>query len=250
MPTIPRTATTSRPTCPFDLTRPAPGPGRSAGICRIARPRATTSARDVRTPIPCSSTPTSTDRRTRARSGASPRRSDTSWRNWNTQTPGLARRQPRFRHPRLAACRTAGPWRELSSSIRTTPPTYQTDPNRIRDYDATNKPWPEVVAELLGFYGFGMRWVCEDDGYGQPYDYLEVYRKDAAGPTDPKQIYLPPKRVRDLSTALANVAAMHAAFDYQAVANSFFIETAPRALRGLGHPRAGLPAAGRRRDSR
>ena len=31
----------------------------------------------------------------------------------------------------------------------------------------------------------------------------------------------------DLSTALANVAAMHAAFDYQAVANSFYIETAP-----------------------
>ena len=35
--------------------------------------------------------------------------------------------------------------------------TYKTDPNLIRDFDASNKPWPEVVAELLGFYGFGMR---------------------------------------------------------------------------------------------
>jgi hypothetical protein len=79
----------------------------------------------------------------------------------------------------------------------------------IRDYDATNRPWPEVVAELLRFYGFGMRWVCTNDGNGQPYDYLEVYRKDAAGPIDPKQLYLPPSG-SDLSTALANVSAMHA----------------------------------------
>ena len=106
--------------------------------------------------------------------------------------------------------------------------TYQTDHNRIRDYDATNKPWPEVVAELLGFYGFGMRWVCATDAYGGPYDYLEVYRKDAAGPTDPKQIYLAPNRFGPIRRALANVAAMHAAFDYQAVANSFYIETAPQ----------------------
>ena len=104
--------------------------------------------------------------------------------------------------------------------------TFQTDHNRIRDYDATNKPWPEVIAELLGFYGFGVRWVCATDGQGGPYDYLEVYRKDAAGPTDPKQIFLPPTG-SDLSAVLANVAAMHAAFDYQAVANAFYIETAP-----------------------
>ena len=66
-----------------------------------------------------------------------------------------------------------------------------------------------------------------NDAYDQPYDYLEVYRKDAAGPTDPKQILLPPAG-SSLSTALANVATMHAAFDYQAVANSFYIETAPQ----------------------
>jgi hypothetical protein len=70
--------------------------------------------------------------------------------------------------------------------------TYQTDYNPIREYDATTKPWPEVVFELLRFYGFGMRWVCTNDDNDQPYDYLMVYRKDAAGPTDPEQLYLPP----------------------------------------------------------
>jgi hypothetical protein len=104
--------------------------------------------------------------------------------------------------------------------------TYTTEPNRIRDYDATNKPWPEAVEALLGFYGFGMRFVCEDDQYGRPYDYLEIYRKDAAGPTDPKQVYLPDTGT-NLTDALANVAAMHAAFDYHAVANQVFIESHP-----------------------
>ena len=79
----------------------------------------------------------------------------------------------------------------------------------------------------MGFYGFGMRWVCSTDPSGQPYDSLEVYRKDAAGPTDPKPIYLP-ETGSQLCKALANVATMHAAFDYQAVANSFYIETAPQ----------------------
>ena len=126
----------------------------------------------------------------------------------------------------MRCSRTAGPWSGAEFFDPSNSATYQTDPNRIRDYDATNKPWPEVVAELLGFYGFGMRWACSTDASGEPYDYLEVYRKDAAGPTDPKPIYLP-ETGSDLSTALVNVATMHAAFDYQAVANSFYIETAP-----------------------
>jgi hypothetical protein len=145
--------------------------------------------------------------------------------NWNTQTLGSLVDNPDFgvldallqnRRPLVGA-----EFFDPSNSS-----TYQTDPNRIRDFDATNKPWPEVVAELLSFYGFGMRWVCSTNGGGQPDDYIEFYRKDAAGPTAPKPIYLP-ETGSQLSTALANVATMHAAFDYQAVANSFYVETAP-----------------------
>jgi len=104
------------------------------------------------------------------------------------------------------------------------PSTYDTDPNVIRDYDATNKPWPEVVAQLLGFYGFGMRWVCEDDDKGEPYDYLEVYRKDAAAPGDPKQLQLPTTGTK-ITDAQVNVGNLHAAFDYHGVANDVFVET-------------------------
>ncbi len=146
--------------------------------------------------------------------------------NWNTETLGSLVDNPDFdvldtllqnRRPLVGA--------EFFDPTNSA--TYQTDPNRIRDYDATNKPWPEVVASLLGFYGFGMRWTCSTDPYGRPYDALEVYRKDASGPTDPKPIYLP-ETGSQLCNALANVATMHAAFDYQAVTNSFYIETAPQ----------------------
>jgi len=107
------------------------------------------------------------------------------------------------------------------------PATYQTDPNIIRDYDATNQAWPTVVAELLGFHGFGMRWVCEDDQYGQPYDYLEIYRKDAAGPTSPKPVYLPATG-SGIASDNVNLAAFHAAFDFQSVANEIVVETRPK----------------------
>jgi hypothetical protein len=104
------------------------------------------------------------------------------------------------------------------------PSTYQTDKNVVRDFDATNKAWPDAIAQLLGFYGFAMRFVCEDDGEGFPYDYMEFYRKDQAGPTDPKSIYLPPSG-SNLTDSIVNVGHLHAAFDFHNVANDFFVES-------------------------
>jgi hypothetical protein len=146
--------------------------------------------------------------------------------NWNTETLGSLVDNPEF-GALDALLQNRQPLDGAEFFDPTNASTYQTDPNRIRDYDATNKPWPEVVAQLLGFYGFGMRWVCSTGPSGEPYDCLEVYRKDAAGPTDPKPIYLP-ETGSVVYNAPANVATMHAAFDYQAVANSFYIETAPQ----------------------
>ena len=83
------------------------------------------------------------------------------------------------------------------------------------------------MAELLDFHGFGMRWVCEDDQYGQPYDYLEIYRKDAAGPTSPKPVFLPATG-SDLASSAVNLSAFHAAFDFQSVANQIVVETKPK----------------------
>jgi hypothetical protein len=107
------------------------------------------------------------------------------------------------------------------------PATYQTDVNVIRDFDCTNRPWPEAVAELLAFYGFGMRFVCEDDEFGQPYDYLKIYRKDASGPASPKTVCLP-RSGSSLTNLAANLASFHAAFDFQSIANQIQVETRPK----------------------
>jgi len=104
------------------------------------------------------------------------------------------------------------------------PATYQTDSNIIRDFDATNKAWPEVIAQLLGFYGFGMRWVLDQLSGGEPYNYLEIYRKDADGPTAPKPVYLPADGT-NLTNAVVNLSSFHAGFDFHGVANDVFVET-------------------------
>ncbi len=103
------------------------------------------------------------------------------------------------------------------------PSTYQEDDNLIRDYDASNQPWPLVLGELLGFYGFQMRWACETDPTGAPYDHLEIYRKDAAGPADPKPVFLPAAGV-SLAASTVNLGEFHAVFDFQSVANQFQVE--------------------------
>jgi hypothetical protein len=104
------------------------------------------------------------------------------------------------------------------------PSTYKDEPNIVRDFDATNKPWPEVVAHLLGFYGFAMRFVCEDGGDQKPYNYLEVYRKDANGPTDPKELHLPRSNTNIVDDQV-NVSSFHAGFDFHSVYNDVFVET-------------------------
>lgn len=112
--------------------------------------------------------------------------------------------------------------------------TYTENPIIVRDYDATNKPWPDVVNEHLHYAGFRMRFVCEgqpSDGGGskvieEPYDYIEVYRYDAAGPTDPKQCFLPVTR-SPLDPDLCNVSSFTAVNDFHSLANEFSIETRP-----------------------
>ena len=106
----------------------------------------------------------------------------------------------------------------------TDPATYTTEPNIIRDFDATNKAWPDVVGQLLGFHGYAMQFLCQDDGTGFPVNSVDIYRKDAAGPTSPKAVYLPTTGTA-LAKALANLSALHAGFDFHGVANSIFVES-------------------------
>ena len=107
------------------------------------------------------------------------------------------------------------------------PSTYTTDDNTIRDYDATNKAWPVVLAELLDYYGFAMRWVTKNDSKNHPVDTFEVYRKDNGNSIAPKQVFLPPLGTSIANGANVNVGAFHAGFDFHGVANEIHLDTHP-----------------------
>jgi hypothetical protein len=114
------------------------------------------------------------------------------------------------------------------------PSTYTQQPIIVRDYDATNKPWVDVINEQLHCAGFRMRFVCEGNPSSsggtkiveEPFDYIEIYRFDQAGPTDPKQCFLPVTR-SPLDPDLCNVSSFTAVNDFHSLANQFSIETRP-----------------------
>ncbi|AMV37373.1 hypothetical protein [Planctomyces sp. SH-PL62] len=97
----------------------------------------------------------------------------------------------------------------------------------IRDYDATNVPWPEALADQLGLAGFGLRFLTGEDGDGSPRSEIEVYRKDAdaAGPV--RDLLLPGPGA-DLNPARCNVSTLHLRRDSRAIVNAVTVETAQR----------------------
>lgn len=106
------------------------------------------------------------------------------------------------------------------------PSSYTADPIVIREFDATNMPWPDALNQLLGYHGFGMRWTCGQDGSGFPTNSFQVYRKDAGNENIPKQLYWPVVNT-PLNPAYANVEELTGTFDYHGLANQFVIETHP-----------------------
>lgn len=106
------------------------------------------------------------------------------------------------------------------------PSTYTSDPIIVRDFDCTNMAWPEAIERLLGYHGFGMRWVLEQDDEGEPTNTFKIYRKDAADPSAAKPLFFPVKGT-PIDPSTVNVAGLSANFDYHGVANQFVIETHP-----------------------
>ena len=106
------------------------------------------------------------------------------------------------------------------------PASYVKNPVMIRDYDATNKPWPRVVADLLAYAGFYMRWETITDLYGNPATGLVFYRRDEFSRSPDKPVYLG----EDVSVAdwPSNTTGIRLARDSSAVVNAFQVETSPR----------------------
>jgi len=97
----------------------------------------------------------------------------------------------------------------------------------IRDYDCTNKPWPEAVAELLSYGGFLMRFDTDTNSDGNPQTDLKIYRRDAANPAAPKLLYLAPAG-DPLDPSTSNTTGLHLSRDCNSIANAWAVETSQR----------------------
>jgi hypothetical protein len=104
---------------------------------------------------------------------------------------------------------------------------YKAEDVVIRDFDATNMAWPDVLSLQLGYAGFGMRFVTGEDDAGNPAQTLEFYRKDAAGQGSPLDLELP-DRGADLDPARCNVAALNLMRDTRSIVNAITVETEQR----------------------
>jgi hypothetical protein len=108
------------------------------------------------------------------------------------------------------------------------PATNDAAPLFIRDYDANNKPWPEVVADLLGYAGFVMRWDLQADLDGSPVTKLLIYRRDGASTSPVKSVYLDNPGASLAQGSINNVSALHLARDLSTVVNAWQVETSQR----------------------
>jgi hypothetical protein len=97
---------------------------------------------------------------------------------------------------------------------------------KIRDYDASNKAVPDVMAELLRYGGFVMVYTIETDDDDLPKTSLKIKRRDGLSTTAPKLLYLAESGATSLDLAANNASALHLARDLNAVVNEWDIETA------------------------
>ncbi len=97
----------------------------------------------------------------------------------------------------------------------------------VRDFDATNTPWPEALAAQLDHAGFGLRFVTGEDGAGSPRNDIEIYRKDADDAGLIRELLLP-EAGDDLNPARCNVSAMHLHRDARPIVNAVTVETDQR----------------------
>jgi hypothetical protein len=96
----------------------------------------------------------------------------------------------------------------------------------IRDYDATDKTLPEVMADLLGYAGFLMTWQLGADGDDNPETSLRFYRRDGAATGPIKSVYLDVPGASLAAGSLNNASHLHLTRDTNHVVNAWRVETA------------------------
>lgn len=106
------------------------------------------------------------------------------------------------------------------------PNTYTASDVVIRDYDATNKAWPDVLQDLCGYAGAAFKWILEQDENDEPMWRVRIYRKDA-GATNPALDLLLDEPGGPLDPGANNLAELNLSRDSAALVNSFKIETNP-----------------------
>ena len=100
----------------------------------------------------------------------------------------------------------------------------QTSDIVIRDYEASDKAWPEAVAELLGYAGFGCSFTTSTGDDGLPLTELDIYRQDALSTIPPKQVFLQPSG-GDVTAGPNNVFGIHIVRDCNNIVNHYSIES-------------------------
>lgn len=106
------------------------------------------------------------------------------------------------------------------------PDTYDATDIIIREFDASNKPWPESVEELVSGYGIRMNFALTTNDDGTPTTTIVFTRRDGAfgGVTTTVNLQ---EQGEDLDPGLSSVGSMNLARDLADCWNMVEIETDP-----------------------
>jgi hypothetical protein len=97
---------------------------------------------------------------------------------------------------------------------------------KIRDYDASNKMVPDVMAELFRYGGFVMVFEVVTAEGGTPETHLRIKRRDGLATTAPKLLYLAADGAETLDVTANNATSLHLARDMNEIVNEWDVETA------------------------
>jgi hypothetical protein len=104
------------------------------------------------------------------------------------------------------------------------PSTYTSEPIIVPDFPATGKAWPVALHELLESNGFGMVFRLDTDANGNPYTYLDLFRKRDGTPSTLKELFLQ-LAGEPLDPAQSNLGSARLARDTTGIANIITVDT-------------------------